>query len=102
MLCVAQVLARIMCNTRPVIPLSEALDQEDLEKLLLLMCSMEYNTGNVSWGGSWASHVITCLLQDILEGEHIHLAGSRVMSRFEMCPRSGPSCKLLGICQIVL
>ena len=26
-------------------------------------------SGNASWGGPWAGHAITCLLQDILDGK---------------------------------
>jgi len=43
--------------------------QDELDRLVLLMCNIEYNHGNISWGGSWAGHAIICLLQDILEGK---------------------------------
>ncbi len=52
-----------------MISLSEVMTQEELEKLLLLTCSTDCNHGNVSWGGSWAGHAITCLLLDLLDGE---------------------------------
>ena len=42
--------------------------QDQLEQLILLTASHELNHGDVSWGGSWACHAITCLLQDILDG----------------------------------
>jgi len=58
-----------MNSTRPTVLLSEALSLNELERLLLLTSNMEYNHGNVAWGGSWAGHSITCLLQDILEGK---------------------------------
>jgi hypothetical protein len=57
-----------MNSTRPAVSLSEALSMSELEHILLLTSNMEYNHGNVAWGGSWAGHSITCLLQDILEG----------------------------------
>ncbi len=63
-----QVLARIANATRPAITLSEIASSEQLTKLLLLCVSSEHNQGTSSWGGPWASHAITCLLQDILEG----------------------------------
>ena len=62
--------ARLTSITRPVITLSEALSSHELEQLLMLTCNVECNHGNVSWGGSWAGHAITCLLQDILEGNN--------------------------------
>jgi len=64
------VTARLTGITRPVITLSEALSSYELEQLLMLTCNIECNHGNVSWGGSWAGHAITCLLQDVLEGNH--------------------------------
>ena len=67
-LLLCQVLARITSSTRPAVTLSEAFSQDELEQLVLLTCNTEYNHGNVTWGGSWAGHAITCLLQDILEG----------------------------------
>ena len=63
-----QVVARITSLTRPTIALSEVMSQEELERLLLLTCNVECNHGNISWGGAWAGHAITCLLQDILDG----------------------------------
>ena len=61
--------ARLTNVTRPAVVLYEVMSQEELEKLMLLCCHLEYNHGNISWGGSWAAHSITCLLQDILDGE---------------------------------
>ena len=64
-----QVVARLCQLPRPAaVALSEVMSQEELEKLLLLTCNIEHNHGNASWGGEWASHSITCLLQDVLEG----------------------------------
>lgn len=63
-----QVTARLTGITRPVITLSEAVSSSELEQLLMLTCNIECNHGSVSWGGSWAGHAITCLLQDVLEG----------------------------------
>lgn len=67
-----------MNSTRPAVSLSEALSMNELERILLLTSNMEYNHGNVTWGGSWAGHSITCLLQDILEGMTVKLVNSTV------------------------
>ncbi|XP_059157271.1 baculoviral IAP repeat-containing protein 6-like isoform X2 [Physella acuta] len=64
-----KVLAKICVACRPSINLCEVMSQEQLEQLVLLIVDTEFNHDNLSWGGAWASHAITCLLQDILEGE---------------------------------
>ena len=43
--------------------------QEQLERLILLTSNLEFSYGNISWGGPWAGHAITCMLQDILYGK---------------------------------
>ena len=63
-----QVLARVCIATRPAITLTEAMSQEQLERLIMLTANLEFNHGNITWGGPWAGHALTCLLQDILEG----------------------------------
>ncbi|KAK3576772.1 hypothetical protein CHS0354_014586 [Potamilus streckersoni] len=67
-----KVLARICVATRPAISLVEVMSAEQLKQLILLTSSMEFNHGNISWGGPWAGHALTCLLQDILEGERLY------------------------------
>ncbi|XP_053375851.1 baculoviral IAP repeat-containing protein 6-like isoform X2 [Mercenaria mercenaria] len=66
-----KVMARVCISTRPAITLTEAMSQEQLERLIMLAASLEFNHGNISWGGPWAGHSLTCLLQDILEGERV-------------------------------
>ena len=61
--------ARISQLARPCLCLSEVLHQEELERLVMLLCNVEYNSGNVMWGGVWAGHAVMCMLQDILEGK---------------------------------
>ena len=56
-----------MC--RPAITLSEAMSQDQLARLLMLIVDTEFNHDHLSWGGPWSQHAITCLLQDMLEGE---------------------------------
>ena len=56
------------CSCRPSISLAEAVNQEQLEQLVLLIVDTQYNHGHLHWGGPWAGHAITCLLQDVLEG----------------------------------
>ncbi|CAL1542612.1 unnamed protein product [Lymnaea stagnalis] len=64
-----KVLAKLCVACRPSIVLAEVMSQEQLEKLVLLVLDAELNHDNLTWGGPWAGHAITCLLQDILEGE---------------------------------
>ena len=64
-------MARITQLTRPVLCLNEVLTQPELERLLLLLCDSRYNTLHSSWGGPWAGHAVTCMLQDMLEGERL-------------------------------
>uniref|UniRef100_A0A2C9JJC5 Dual E2 ubiquitin-conjugating enzyme/E3 ubiquitin-protein ligase BIRC6 n=1 Tax=Biomphalaria glabrata TaxID=6526 RepID=A0A2C9JJC5_BIOGL len=64
-----KVLAKICVACRPPIILVESMKQEQLEQLILLIVDTEFNHDNLTWGGPWAGHAITCLLQDILEGE---------------------------------
>lgn len=69
--CTLQVIATVCVSTRPAITLAEAMSQEQLERLILLASNLEFSYGNISWGGPWAGHAITCLLQDILDGKHM-------------------------------
>ncbi|GFO34551.1 baculoviral iap repeat-containing protein 6, partial [Plakobranchus ocellatus] len=64
-----KVLAKICVACRPSVSLTEAMTQEQLEQLVLLVVDTEFNHNSMSWGGPWAAHAITCLLQDILEGK---------------------------------
>nr|KAG5700865.1 hypothetical protein BaRGS_012272 [Batillaria attramentaria] len=66
-----KVLAKICVATRPALTLAEVMSQEQLERLILLAVQHD-NSGPSVWGGPWASHAITCLLQDILEGEKLY------------------------------
>ncbi|GAB1609836.1 baculoviral IAP repeat-containing protein 6-like isoform X2 [Argonauta hians] len=68
----SKVLARICLATRPAICLSEAMTQDQLQQLILLAANQDFNHGTVAWGGPWAGHAITCLLQDILDGERLY------------------------------
>ncbi|XP_078714316.1 dual E2 ubiquitin-conjugating enzyme/E3 ubiquitin-protein ligase BIRC6 isoform X2 [Lampetra fluviatilis] len=66
---VCKVLARLSNCTRPSIHLSEIVTERQLERLLLLMVGTDFNKGTIAWGGAWAQHALTCMLQDILAGE---------------------------------
>lgn len=68
---ILKVLARICIATRPTISLAEAMSPEQLESLILLCSNLDFNHGNISWGGPWARHAVTCLLQDMLDGQFI-------------------------------
>jgi hypothetical protein len=62
--------------------LGEVMHPEELQKMLLLMCNIEHNHANTSWGGAWAAHTITCLLQDILEGTDTKLRNNAIIYLF--------------------
>ncbi|XP_035825485.1 baculoviral IAP repeat-containing protein 6 [Aplysia californica] len=64
-----KVLSKMCVACRPSISLWEAMSQEQLERLVLLVVDTEFNHDHLRWGGPWAGHAITCLLQDILDGE---------------------------------
>ncbi|XP_053567827.1 baculoviral IAP repeat-containing protein 6 isoform X7 [Bombina bombina] len=69
LLFVCKVLARIANATRPTIHLCEVVNEQQLERLLLLLVGTDFNRGDISWGGAWAQYSLTCMLQDILAGE---------------------------------
>ena len=64
-------LAKICVATRPALTLGEVMNQEQLERLILLAVQHDHVQGPSAWGGPWAAHSITCLLLDILEGMYI-------------------------------
>ncbi|KAL8592605.1 hypothetical protein ACOMHN_026535 [Nucella lapillus] len=64
-----KVLAKICVATRPALTLAEVMSQDQLEHLILLAVHHDNSQGPSLWGGPWASHAVTCFLQDILEGE---------------------------------
>ncbi|CAH1791767.1 unnamed protein product [Owenia fusiformis] len=66
-----KVVAKVCMSCRPAVTLAEMMSQSELEKLLLRCTDLEHNHGNISWGGPWAGHAVSCLLQDVLEGEKI-------------------------------
>lgn len=69
LLFVCKVLARIANASRPTIHLCEIVNEQQLERLLLLLVGTDFNRGDISWGGAWAQYSLTCMLQDILAGE---------------------------------
>ncbi|XP_039594997.1 baculoviral IAP repeat-containing protein 6 isoform X2 [Polypterus senegalus] len=69
LLFVCKVLARIANATRPTIHLCEIVNDQQLERLLLLLVGTDFNRGDISWGGAWAQYSLTCMVQDILAGE---------------------------------
>uniref|UniRef100_T1IPT5 Dual E2 ubiquitin-conjugating enzyme/E3 ubiquitin-protein ligase BIRC6 n=1 Tax=Strigamia maritima TaxID=126957 RepID=T1IPT5_STRMM len=68
-----KVLARITTSTRPTISLGVVFTQDQLGQLIqLCVGGVECQMNSPPWGGPWASHAITSLLQDILEGEKLY------------------------------
>lgn len=61
-----KVLARIVWCSRPALPLGHLMSNEQLSKLVRM--AVWQDPHQTSWGGPWAAHAITCLLQDILDG----------------------------------
>ncbi|XP_034239276.1 baculoviral IAP repeat-containing protein 6 isoform X4 [Thrips palmi] len=61
-----KVLARIVWCSKPALPLSDLMTNDQLLKLIRM--GVWQDPHQSSWGGPWAAHAITCLLQDILDG----------------------------------
>ncbi|XP_046401534.1 baculoviral IAP repeat-containing protein 6 [Ischnura elegans] len=65
-----KVLARIVLSTRPAISLGELMTREQLLRLIqLAVCNDQHGA---FWGGPWASHAVSCLLQDILDAVKLY------------------------------
>ncbi|XP_071454170.1 dual E2 ubiquitin-conjugating enzyme/E3 ubiquitin-protein ligase BIRC6 [Hetaerina americana] len=85
-----KVLARIVLSTRPAISLGELMTREQLLHLIqLAVCNDQHGA---SWGGPWASHAVSCLLQDILDAARLYPSTvSRDMGPMEDVPEGlGP------------
>lgn len=61
-----KVLARIIWCSRPALPLGDVMSNDQLLKLIRMAVWQDPHQS--SWGGPWAAHAITCLLQDVLDG----------------------------------
>ncbi|XP_043914359.1 baculoviral IAP repeat-containing protein 6 isoform X2 [Protopterus annectens] len=79
LLFVCKVLARIANATRPTIRLCEIVNEQQLERLLLLLVGTDFNRGDISWGGAWAQYSLTCMIQDIITGELLSPVSSEAM-----------------------
>lgn len=87
-----KVLARIVWCSRPALPLNDLITSDQLLKLVRMAVWQDPHQS--SWGGPWAAHAITCLLQDVLDGVRGTSAStSRETSPAEEMPdtRPGPS-----------
>ncbi|XP_029449757.1 baculoviral IAP repeat-containing protein 6 isoform X2 [Rhinatrema bivittatum] len=91
LLFVCKVLARIANATRPTIHLCEIVNEQQLERLLLLLVGTDFNRGDISWGGAWAQYSLTCMLQDILAGELLAPIAAEAMEEGAMGEESGTS-----------
>lgn len=58
--------ARVALWSRPNLLLGEVMDEEQL--LCLVRLAVYNDQRHSSWGSPWACHAITCLLQDMIEG----------------------------------
>ncbi|XP_018118499.1 baculoviral IAP repeat-containing protein 6 isoform X4 [Xenopus laevis] len=91
LLFVCKVLARIANATRPTIHLGEIVNEQQLERLLLLLVGTDFNRGDISWGGAWAQYSLTCMLQDILAGELLAPLASDALDEVAMGEEAGAS-----------
>ncbi|XP_018120697.1 baculoviral IAP repeat-containing protein 6 isoform X4 [Xenopus laevis] len=91
LLFVCKVLARIANATRPTIHLCEIVNEQQLERLLLLLVGTDFNRGDISWGGAWAQYSLTCMLQDILAGELLAPLGSDALDEVALGEEAGAS-----------
>ncbi|XP_041105893.1 baculoviral IAP repeat-containing protein 6-like isoform X2 [Polyodon spathula] len=91
LLFVCKVLARIANATRPTIHLCEIVNEQQLERLLLLLVGTDFNRGDISWGGAWAQYSLTCMVQDILAGELLSPVTSDTMEEGAMGEEAGAS-----------
>nr|XP_033791570.1 baculoviral IAP repeat-containing protein 6 isoform X2 [Geotrypetes seraphini] len=91
LLFVCKVLARIANATRPTIHLCEIVNEQQLERLLLLLVGTDFNRGDISWGGAWAQYSLTCMLQDILAGELLAPIAAEAMEEGAMGEESSVS-----------
>lgn len=62
-----QVVAHLSCVSEPHVCLTDVVTDDQLEQLLR-MCVMPKGSQSVHWGGPWATHALTSLLQDLLQG----------------------------------
>ena len=62
-----QVVAHLSCVSEPTICLADVVTDSQLEQLMR-MCIMPSGAHSAHWGGPWASHSLTSLLQDLLQG----------------------------------
>ncbi|CAH2249480.1 baculoviral IAP repeat-containing 6 isoform X1 [Pelobates cultripes] len=91
LLFVCKVLARIANATRPTIHLCEVVNEQQLERLLLLLVGTDFNRGDISWGGAWAQYSLTCMLQDILAGELLAPIAAEALDDGAMGEEAGAS-----------
>ena len=59
----------LCCIVQPAIGLAEIFDQLDLNKLIQLNISSEFNHGSVCWGSPWSQHALLSLFMDVIENE---------------------------------
>lgn len=83
-----QVVAHLSCVSEPSICLADVVTDSQLE-LLMRMCIMPSGTHSAHWGGPWASHSLTSLLQDLLQGIGNRINWWFVMQMFILIPKGG-------------
>jgi len=64
-----RILSSICCSTMPAISLCDIFEPSDLNQLILLNVSGEFNHGSVCWGSPWSQHALISLFMDTIENE---------------------------------
>jgi hypothetical protein len=64
-----RILSSICCSTMPAISLCDIFEPADLNQLILLNVSGEFNHGSVCWGSPWSQHALISLFMDTIENE---------------------------------
>jgi len=67
-----RIISSLCSNIQPSISFSEIINKNDLNQLILLNISSEFNHGSVSWGSPWSQHALLCLFMDIIENDKIN------------------------------
>lgn len=66
-----RIISSLCCNTQPQIALNEIIEPSNLNQLIMLNISAEFNHGSVSWGSPWSQHAILSLFMDIIDSEKL-------------------------------
>ena len=66
-----RIISILCCHAQPHIGLEEIINRKDLNQLILLNISAEFNHGSVCWGSPWSQYAILSLFMDVIESERV-------------------------------